>query len=96
MDESLIAYYKRQSMLLKERDKRILPTSVNTLDELIDFLELEKDLEQYQNDIEHSGDSPDSRVLILAECVRKPIITPTLMLDMVKRIKYAQKKEEKG
>lgn len=89
MDENLIPHYYKKALNI--RKKRKYP-SVKSLDDLIEFLKIEQEVEQFQFDIEHSGDSPDYRVLALADLVGRPMISASLMIDLLDQIQQQDKK----
>ena len=84
MDENLLRHYHKKALNIRKRRK--IP-SIKNLDDLIEFLKLEQEVEQFQVDIEHSGDSPDWRVLALANFVGRPMVSASLMIDLLSKIR---------
>ena len=88
MDESLILHYYKKAISIRKKRKYPSP---NNLDDLIRFLKIEQEVEQFQFDIEHAGDSPDWRVLALANLVGKPMVSASLMIDLLSKIQVQNK-----
>ena len=92
MDENFIQHYHKKALSIRKRRKY---PSIESLDDLIKFLKIEQEVEQFQFDIEHSGDSPDWRVLALANLVGRPMVSASLMIDLLNNIQHQSKKTTK-
>lgn len=88
MDETLIPLYHKKALSI--RRKRKYP-SIENLEDLIEFLKIEQEVEQFQFEIEHSGDSPDWRVLALANLVGRPMVSASLMIALLSKIQQQSK-----
>lgn len=91
MDNSLFLHYSQIAENIKNRRK--IP-SIKTLDDLKDFLKVEEDVERFHSEIEHSGDAEDWRLLPLLNFVGRPMVTASLMLNLLNQIEKEISKDE--
>jgi hypothetical protein len=87
MDDSSVKEYERKALFLKH-NRNI--NQVKSVDDLIQLLLNEKEIEKFLFEIEHLGDSVDSRVLGLANLLGEPIFTIPQMLKLLEQIKFSQ------
>ena len=87
MDDSSVREYERKALLLKQ-NRNI--NQVKSIDDLIRLLLNEKEIENFIYEIEHLGDSVDSRVLGLANLIGESIFTLPQMLKLLEQIKLSQ------
>ena len=87
MDDSSVEEYVRKAVSLKQNRKI---NQVKNIDDLIQLLLNEKEIENFLYEIEHLGDSVDSRVLDLANLIGGSIFTIPHMLELLKQIKNSQ------
>ena len=90
MDENLIQYYSK--LARRVRKKRKYP-SIKNFDDLIEFLKIEQEAEQFQFNIEHSGDSPEWRILALANLAGRPMVSASLKIDLLSKMQQKKLKE---